>query len=136
VSAVSAHALLQVVGKEGRAAGTAMVRLRCYDHRECLPFYVLLRIPEAKPVDHGAGNTMLQPASHKRPLLENTSSPRVVRGGDTAILVLESAASRIRLPVICLENGVLGQKIRVASKDHQRFFAGEVVGAGILKGSL
>jgi flagella basal body P-ring formation protein FlgA len=40
------------------------------------------------------------------------------------------------LPVICLQNGVRGQRIRVASKDHRRFFEGEVVGTGVLKGSL
>jgi hypothetical protein len=128
VSTASDHPLLQVVSTAKRAAGSEIVKLRCHDNHECLPFYVLVH--DSKAI------TRLQLASGQRPLIEADSLPRVVRGGDSAILTLENADSRISLPVICLQNGVRGQRIRVASKDHRRFFEGEVVGTGVLKGSL
>jgi len=128
VSAVSDHASLQVVSTANRAAGTAIVKLRCHDNHECLPFYVLVHASQASP--------RLQLASDQEPMVEAVSLPRVVRGGDPATLILEGADFRIHVPVICLQNGVRGQKIRVASKDHRRFFEGEVVGTGMLRGRL
>lgn len=128
VNTVSDHAPLQVVSTANRAVGIAIVKLRCHDNHECLPFYVLVHA--SKTV------SLAQPASERIPLVEDTSFPRVVRGGDPATLILENADFRIRMSVICLQNGSRGQKIRVASRDHRRFFEGEVVGTGMLKGSL
>ncbi|MGA8153907.1 MAG: flagella basal body P-ring formation protein FlgA [Terriglobales bacterium] len=136
VSAASRHALLQVVGTANRAVGDAVVKLRCRDNQECLPFYVLVHASPAKLLNSGAGGTRLQPVSDQKPLDVNASFPRVVRGGDAATLILQDADYRISLPVVCLQDGARGQKIRVASKDHRRFFEGEVVGTGMLKGSL
>lgn len=128
VSTTSDHAPLQVVSTATRAAGATIVKLRCHDNHECLPFYVLV---------HGSkAGAKIQLASDQEPLVETTSSPQVIRGGDPAILILENADYRIRVPVICLQNGARGQRIRVTSKDHRRFFEGEVVRAGMLKGRL
>jgi len=136
VSAASDHAVLQVVSTTNRGGGTAMVKLRCHDNHECLPFYVVIHRSAARFVNGEAGGTRLQLASERTPLVEDSSFPRVIRGGDPAILILENADYRIRVPVICLQNGARGQRIRVASKDHRRFFEGEVVGTGMLKGRL
>jgi len=136
VSAATDHALLQVVSTASRPAGAAIVKLRCHDNNQCLPFYVLVHAFKTALLNSQVAGPRLQLASGREPLLETTSFPRMVRGGDPAILVLESADSRIRMPVVCLQNGARGQRIRVASRDHRRFFEGEVVGAGLLKGSL
>ncbi len=136
VSATSDHARLRVVSTANRAAGAAIVKLRCHDNHECLPFYVVVHASTARSLNGEVGSARLRIASGQRPLIEDTSFPRVVRGGDPATLILENADSRIRVPVICLQNGARGQRIRVASKDHRRFFEGEVVGTGMLKGSL
>jgi flagella basal body P-ring formation protein FlgA len=128
VSTASDHAPLQVVSTGARAAGKTIVKIRCHDNHECLPFYIVVHTSQSV--------SGLQLASEKTALVEDTSFPRVVRGGDPAILILENGDSRIRMSVICLQNGSRGQKIRVASRDHRRFFEGEVVGTGMLKGSL
>jgi flagella basal body P-ring formation protein FlgA len=43
---------------------------------------------------------------------------------------------RIQLPVICLQNGRLGQTIRVTSKDRRQTFSAEVVGPVVLNRRL
>lgn len=128
VNAASEQARLQVVNTASRAGGNTVVKLRCLDNHECLPFYVMVH----------ASTTMssVPPDSGKTPVIEDTSFPRVVRGGDFATLILESADYRISVPVICLQNGARGQTIRVASRDHRRFFEGEVIGSGMLRGRL
>jgi len=123
---------LKVVSVASGTSGAANVKLRCRDNRECLPFYVRV---------HGLNVTGLQTdpleGTHAQSLVvRRAPKQRVVRGGDPATLILESADMRINLPVICLENGVFGQKIRVASTDRKQFFEARVVEAGMLKGSL
>ncbi len=123
-----ANASLRVVSVNDRATGAMKVKLRCLNNRECLPFYVLV---------HG-GNGMKLRDARERESAAAAASPvqNVVRGGDHATLILESADSRMSLPVICLQSGVRGQTIQVASPDHRRHFNAEVVATGMLKGSL
>jgi flagella basal body P-ring formation protein FlgA len=40
------------------------------------------------------------------------------------------------LPVISLQAGVLGQKIRVTSLDHRQFYDAKIVAVGLLEGNL
>ena len=121
------NATMRVVSVGNLTAGTVKAKLRCRDNRECLPFYVLV---------HGVdgiieGSQRLHPA-----LVNNDSSlPTVVRGGDHATLILESPDSRMSMPVICMQSGMRGQRIRVTSLDRKRFYDVEVIAAGILKGS-
>src|SRR5271170_653659 len=61
VSAVSDHASLQVVSTASRPAGNSMVKMRCHDNHECLPFYVLVHASKAIP--------RLQLTNEKIPLL-------------------------------------------------------------------
>ncbi len=135
---LGAAASLHVVKVANAAAGpnaggtitarTIQVRLRCQDNHECLPFYVLV---------HGIDDPKALGAEPKAlRALAQAAMPATVRGGDHAILILETADSRLSFPVICLQSGNRGQKVRVSSPDHARFYDAEVVAAGLLKGSL
>ena len=62
--------------------------------------------------------------------------PILMRDGDHATLVFENAAIRISLPVICLQSGSRGQKVRVVSADHKRYFTGEILESGLLRAAL
>jgi len=127
VRTASDHAALEVVNTSKRAKA-AMVKMRCRDSHQCLPFYVLVHQPQA--------GAKVDPADDRSSLADATPFPRLMRSGEPAILILENADYRISLPVVCLQNGTRGQRIRVASKDHKRFFEGEIVGSGLLKGNL
>ena len=122
------NASLRVVSVSDRATGAMKVKLRCLNNQECLPFYVLV---------HGGSGMKLRDAQGRESAAAAASSVQnVVRGGDHATLFLESADSRMSLPVICLQSGVRGQTIQVASPDHRHMFNAEVVATGMLKGTL
>jgi flagella basal body P-ring formation protein FlgA len=127
-------ASVRVVKMTDAAAGTVRVKLRCQDNHECLPFYVLVHGVDAVNVRSAAKVRGM--ALDTLPVIRPGPPPNVVRGGDHAILVLETPDSRMSFPVICLQNGARGQKVRVTSPDHARIYEAEVVGAGLLKGNL
>jgi hypothetical protein len=119
---------LRVVSVANRTNGTVKVKLRCRDNHQCLPFYVLV---------HGInGGRAYRPEQRAVPAVVASSPKNLIRGGDHAILVLESHDSRMSLPVICLQGGARGQTIRVSSPDRRQIFDAEIVATGMLRGSL
>jgi hypothetical protein len=134
VDAAREDASLRVVSVKGSIDGATDVKLRCQDNRECLPFYVLIH--NARPARFTDGYAKPVSIATRSGSADNTSSAGLMRSGDRATLILEEADFRISMPVICLEAGMRGQQIRVASKDGRRFYKGEVMSSGILKGRL
>jgi flagella basal body P-ring formation protein FlgA len=127
-SSTREDASLRVVSVTDQTEGAVKVKLRCQDNQECLPFYVLV---------HGIdGVNVTRAIVSAAPVAKASVPQNVIRGGDHATLILESPDSRMRLPVICLQSGVRGQIIRVASPDHRQLFHAEIIAPGILKGSL
>jgi hypothetical protein len=128
VNSATPNATIRVLSVSNKSGGKSTVRakLRCENH-ECLPFYVLV---------HGLDKSNEKSLeAHFAPATEGKLLS-VVRGGDRATLILESPESRMSFPVICLQSGLPGQRIRVASLDHRRYYNAEIVAAGMLKGTL
>jgi len=121
-------ARLRVVSVTSSSFGTAKVKMRCQDNRECLPFYVLVHEFDGMVLNRSTAAAVPEAASR--------SSKGVIRSGDHATLVLETGDARMSFPVICLQSGDRGQRVRVASPDHRKFYDAEVVAPGMLKGSL
>jgi hypothetical protein len=126
VSTTREDASVQVVSVAHRAGGTVKVKLRCSDNHDCLPFYVLV---------HGLNGVDATPKMGAASVA-TASANNIIRGGDHAILILETPDAWMRFPVVCLQGGVVGQKVRAASPDRKQFYDAEVVGAGLLKGKL
>jgi Chaperone for flagella basal body P-ring formation len=123
---------LQVVQVKHWQGDQLKVELRCHDPRACLPFYVLVN--EGGKADK-AGLTAEAgvDAGGKQPVVETPTEKPLIRSGDPATLKFADKGLSITMPVICLENGQRGQRIRVASADHKRFYKAEIVGPGLLK---
>jgi len=119
---------VRVVSVTSSSSGTAKVKMRCQDNRECLPFYVLVH--QIDGVKLGSSRAAVVPETTP------VSPKNVIRSGDHATLVLETPDARMSFPVICLQSGVRGQRIRAASPDRRQFYYAEVVAPGMLKGSL
>jgi flagella basal body P-ring formation protein FlgA len=128
ISATRENASMRVVSVTDQTAGAVKVKLRCQDNQACLPFYVLVHGFDGVNATHALVSAA--------PVAKETSPQSVIHSGDHATLILESPDSRMSLPVICLQSGSPGQKIRVTSPDHRQFFDAEIVATGILKGSL
>lgn len=134
VVATTANPALKVQSVERWSDGRMMVRLECASSEECLPFLVAVRLndeAEVQPLLASAGRPSTA-VSHAKP----GSSVYVLRNGSPAILVLDGEHMQIQLTVICLENGAVGQTVRVTSSDHLRTYTAEVVDGTVVKGRL
>ena len=116
---------LKVKSIEPTGSDRAVARVECADSRQCLPFFVALQVG-ASTVRTAA----LPGGKH------SGSSPNLVRSGERVILLLEGTHVHITLPVICLENGAMGQIIHVSSPDRRQLYTAQVGGDGLLRGRL
>ena len=66
----------------------------------------------------------------------SNSNDFVIRTGVRATLLLDGGHVHIQLPVVCLENGALGQTIRVTSLNHRQTYMAQVDANRILRGKL
>ena len=100
------------------AENSTVFRVRCSDPRTGLPFLVATH--------SDSENRQLKP-------MRIAKDAAMVRAGQKAIVEVSEgpvAASRL---VICLEDGHLGQDIRVSEPGHAGVFRARVVGAGQLR---
>ena len=117
---------LRVVTVRQWQGDTLKAELRCTDSAACLPFYILVRNAD------GAAQNALQP----RPYALREIRTHDVHAGDLAVLIFEGSQSRITIRVVCVQAGDRGQKIRVVSRDRKKFYEGEVLQSGLLRGTL
>jgi hypothetical protein len=96
-------------------------RVRCRTNEICMPFYVTTTMRPEK-----GALTPRESALPKEPPV------RLVRAGKEAMLVAASDRVRLTMPVRCLEDGEMGQRVRVRSVAGT-VFAAEVVGPGQLR---
>jgi hypothetical protein len=124
IGSVHPDALLHVVRVARLNTDLLKVRMRCEENSECLPFYVLLH-----------GKTEGEVADFRKLLEKTPIAPKapVVRGGEAVTLIVQTQDMRMTLPVICLQNGRLGERIKVTSPDRKRTFEAEVVQAGLVR---
>lgn len=125
-------AAFRVMGIEKWQENSAMARIRCMKSGDCMPFYILLRWPSTEERDASLHAPVLLKA---RPQ-PHTSKDVAVRSGDKVTLVLQNEKFRIVTPVTCLENGVVGQTIRVRRVDNKKIQLAEVEESGVVKGIL
>src|SRR5579863_377421 len=132
VTSAAHDAWLQVVQVTHWQDHQLKVELRCHDPRACLPFYVLVN--QGGTADKpGQISPAAAVADETAPALEMTAEKLLFRSGDPATLTFADKGLSITMPVVCLQSGHRGQKIRVSSTDHKRFYTGEIVGPGLLK---
>lgn len=103
-----------------------LARLECADARQCLPFMVVLNV-DRSALPSAVKSSDAQPSRPQAPL---------VRAGSSAVLQLDGGHVHISIPVICLENGTLGEIIRAASPDRRQFYTAQVAQNGVLRGTL
>ena len=109
-----------------------MARLECQSHEECLPFFVGLEVAR----DSGTASGPLTQEGSAGPAATPAPKNYVLRKGSPATLQLDGERVHIRISVICLENGVAGQTIRVTGKDHRLVYTAQVLDTGLLQGRL
>ncbi len=127
VVATTSAPALRVESMERWGDDRVRVRMNCAG-QQCLPFFVAVNL----------GKEDLAAGSDKLAISPGRVDPSsyVVHSGSPAVLLLEGDHMHIRVSVICLENGVPGQIIRVTTKDHRQTFTAQVATNDVLKGGL
>lgn len=125
---------LRVQGAERATGDQLMVRIACETPEECLPFVVSLRSSAGTAARlvglFASGGSPVRAASVV------ASGPMVIRNGAQAVLLLDGKHVHVQLPVVTLENGAVGQRIRVTEKDKRQTYTAVVVNSGLLQGRL
>jgi Chaperone for flagella basal body P-ring formation len=124
VTAVGPKPRLKVVSVEVLDGESDKVRLQCQQPNTCLPFFVLLHW--GQPGRQNGRTT--QPAQQPENIL--------VRSGKAAVLVFEGDFLRMTLPVMCLQNGGLGQQVRVLDKETKKTYLARVTALGVVTSVL
>ncbi len=128
--------------------GKGQVLVVCHTHTQCLPFYVTAWWPEQATIPA----SILPPAASqakKRVPAQDASYPRDaetaaavaaapprMRAGSKATLLIEGERVHIRFPVIALEGGYVGDRVRVSTPDHKETYLAEIVNDALLKGTI
>jgi hypothetical protein len=111
--------------------GTLDFHMRCADRDVCGNFLVQAVIPRPQNGETSSG-VFPQPVR----VLVTAKLPVLATPGRPAMLVLENQGVRISMPAICLERGVLHQRIRARELRGSRTFRAEVVGPNQLRASF
>ena len=132
VSSTNINPAINVVNISKWKENSFKALLKCQDNTQCLPFYVLLHKSEGTEIPA----PLMNAAELQREPVKKLVEKPLIKTGQRATLVLKSQTMQITLPVVCLENGNKGQRIRVASPDRKQNYQAEVVQAGLLEGTL
>ena len=132
VTAAVPNPRLKVLSVEVLNGESDKVRLRCEHPNTCLPFYVLLHW--GQPGDEQSALSGRQHGKLTRPGLRPADV--WVRSGKAAVLVFEGEFIRMTLPVLCLQSGGRGQRVRVVNRETKRTYLARVTGPGVVTSVL
>jgi len=118
--------------RAGYAPGSWLLRMECSSRRDCLPFHVVLHAPGAGPRE-GLGNELTPRAPGKGQSSQAQTSSPVARSGDHVLLVEERSGMRLKVTVVCLQSGGLGDQIRVRNPATQRVLVATVAGKNLVR---
>lgn len=114
-----------------------LFHLRCLDRRDCGSF--LVEVHANSPASPSSRPPALRPAAFTQPApnsVDRPAGPALIRAGDSALLVLEDGGIRFSLPVVCLQRGARGQRIRVRSAAGRRIFLATIVSRNKLEAAF
>jgi hypothetical protein len=108
---------------------TVKARVVCHKQGACVPFYVLVTLPDSMSV------RKFRTVSSDNLVRHDLGSAQfAMHPGGHATLLLDDDRAKIEIPVVSLENGSEGQMIHVTSLDHRHVYLAEVVSATVVKG--
>ncbi len=121
---------LEVLDTQGMTAGGRLwIKIGCEGRHECQPFYVSVPWKGPAPLAGKQRHVV-------NPVHSASYRPPTIRLGDHATLVVDSPGLHMEIAVVALQNGAVGQVIRLATPDRKQFYQGQVVNQVTVKGSF
>ncbi|HEX5284314.1 MAG TPA: flagella basal body P-ring formation protein FlgA [Bryocella sp.] len=147
LTATTAEPRLEIVATHRVAEHELDLEVRCQAAGECLPFDALVDLKNANTIGEAAygGASSDISARHfsahdvaELPSLqgESIASPDYLRVGARAVLVIVDGGMRIHLPVVAMDSGSKGTRIRVCTLDRKKIFDVVVVDGGTVQGAV
>src|SRR5581483_2744407 len=127
------------------------LRVGCVPRQACLPLYVsvyfarhsdveitrgLARLIAERPPSSFVVANAARPESSATKRAPRKSAPVLARSGTLASMTVESGGVRILIRVVCLQNGVQGQIIRVRNPESKRILRAKVIGSAQVRGPV
>jgi hypothetical protein len=136
VSTKSRSGNLQLVEVERWNLSDGLAKFRCAKSGDCLPFFVAIHWPTSVDRDLAlaGSNRHRTVRAFEKPALRNKEM--LVRAGQTATLIVANSKYHATTPIICLQAGSQGQKVRIATMDRKKIALAEVIESGVLRGSF
>jgi hypothetical protein len=119
----SGAASFHLAGLQRTTRDEYLATVRCSSSAECLPFLVAFRC--SGPV--GA-------SVHRPEVIRRAKPDAAVRRGDTARLEMTTTGAKLSFPVVCLEEGSVGEIIRARAIGNRRIFMAMVIGPRRVRG--
>jgi hypothetical protein len=125
------HPALEALKIEPLSSHTSRVLMRCTDRVSCIPFYAVVNgLAPGQQLRVG-------PQKAQSALLQSPAQgPVIIKRGSSATLEIVAPEMLITVPVVCLQNGRQGERIRVSSLDQKNTYQGEVISPGVLRSRL
>jgi hypothetical protein len=132
MTAAEPNPLLKVLSVDMMDGESDKVLLRCEHPNACLPFYVLVHWGHS-----GEGSAVRLGQSEESSAQSGSRSQNLlVRSGKIVKLVLDGNYIHMTLPVLCLQSGGRGQRVRVISKETKKRYVARVTGPGVVTTTL
>jgi hypothetical protein len=131
MTAAEPDPLLKVLSVEMMDGESDKVLVRCEHANACLPFYVLVHWGHSGQ-RFGSWPGLSDENSSSRSRSQNL----LVRSGKIVKLVLDGNYIHMTLPVLCLQSGGRGQRVRVISKETKKRYVAVVTGPGVVTTSM
>ncbi len=128
MTAAEPNPLLKVLSVDMMDGESDKVLLRCEHPNTCLPFYVLVHWGHS---GERSGSRPGQSDDNSVPS-GSRSQNLLVRSGKIVKLVLDGNYIHMTLPVLCLQSGGRGQRVRVISKETKKRYVARVTGPGVV----
>jgi hypothetical protein len=128
MTAAEPNPLLRVLSVDMMDGESDKVLLRCEHPNTCLPFYVLVHW------GHSGERFGSRPGQADENWAPSGSRSQnfLVRSGKIVKLVLDGNYIHMTLPVLCLQSGGRGQRVRVISRETKKRYVARVTGPGVV----
>ena len=122
------HPELQIESwRQNRPLAGIEFRMRCVKRSQCVSFLARVKLGPAE-LREFASRKELRPGSHSRSI-----AVALVRQGRPAKMAWQGNGFRLSIPVMCMQSGGIGDRIRVRDRRGRSFFVARVIGPAELE---
>lgn len=130
---------LGIITAEPIGTNQARLELSCSKASECLPFFATVDVKEPDIFSAEIRLKTREGPANRQPTLRNGATPANearLKVGSLATLEIRDSHIHIRLQVLTIDSGAIGQQVRVSTLDRKKVFRATVTGEDTVTGVM